>query len=434
MRLNRATILAGVSTAVLLAGTGGAFAQAFGLRTQSTNSLGAAFAGNASGMPGLSSIFWNPATITMRPGRNSEINFSYVSPETRINPTPPTPTIGLGPSGNTGQDAFVPGSFSSYQLNENVWVGIASGSLFGSITKPNTAWAGQTYSRSSRITSLNFAPMMGIKLNEFVSIGAGPVVQYFKVRLNSAAGLGAFAPNVILEGKDIDVGLIAGVTITPFAGTTLGVGYRSSIRHDIEGTLRVPSAVLPPAVVTPAMVNVNLPEQITFGVTQQVTQDFKASFGFEWQNWSRVGIPGVRSQISGLPLTGLPLRYKDAFLYSVGGEYQVTRDFALRAGVAYLVSAIDDSNRSTRLPDTDRIYASIGASYKVTEKLTINGAYSHAFGVGDSKIRITPGNPQFNGLPFFADTEASADVVSVSLGYRWDDPTVAEPAPIIRKF
>jgi long-chain fatty acid transport protein len=434
MRLNRTTILAGVSTAVLLAGTTGAFAQAFGLRTQSTNSLGAAFAGNASGMAGQSSIFWNPATITMRPGRNSEFNFTYVAPDSRIFPTAPTPTVGLGPSGDIGQDAFVPGSFSSYQFNENVWVGIASGSLFGSITKPNPVWAGQTYSRSSRITSLNFAPMVGYKLNEFVSVGAGPVVQYFKVRLNSAAGVGALSPNVILEGDDYDVGLIAGVTVTPFAGTTLGVGYRSSIRHDVEGTLRVPSAVLPPAVVTPVAVNVNLPEQITFGVTQQVTQQFKASFGFEWQNWSRLGIPGIRSQVNGAPVTGLPLRYKDAFLYSVGGEYQLLPELALRAGVAYLATAIDNNNRSTRLPDTDRIYASIGASYKVTEKLTINGAYSHVFGVGDTRIRITPGNPQFNGLPFFADTETSVDVVSVSLGYRWDDPAVAVPAPIIRKF
>ena len=58
-----------------------AYAGAFGLRTQGTISLGQAFAGNASGAAGLSSMFWNPATITMRPGYTSEYNLSYVTPE-----------------------------------------------------------------------------------------------------------------------------------------------------------------------------------------------------------------------------------------------------------------------------------------------------------------------------------------------------------------
>ncbi|MCJ2100501.1 outer membrane protein transport protein, partial [Methylobacterium sp. E-046] len=61
----RAGLLA--ATAVIL-GAGQAHAGAFGIREQSTQAQGLAWAGAASGSGGVSSMFWNPATITMRPG------------------------------------------------------------------------------------------------------------------------------------------------------------------------------------------------------------------------------------------------------------------------------------------------------------------------------------------------------------------------------
>lgn len=431
--IRKSRFLATTAIVGLLALAGGeAQAGAFGLRTQSATSLGAAFAGNASGMAGISSMYWNPATITMNPGYTSEYNATFVSPDLNVRPLAPTPTLALGGSGQLGQDAFIPASYNAYQFNDWVWFGIGTGTGFGSITKPNINWAGQTLGRSSRVTSLAVTPTIGIKVNDYVSVGFGPIIQRLKVRLNQAAGVAPNAPNAILEGDSWSAGYTAGVTVTPLQGTTLGVGFRSSIRHDLQGTLRVPTLLGPN--VRPVGVNVNLPEQLTVGITQEITPDLKMSVGFEWMNWSRLGIIPVTVANFGVVATTVPLRYKDGFLYSVGGEYQIMPGFWLRAGVAFEQSPIDNSNRTVRLPDTDRIYASVGASYDWNEKITLSAAYSHVFAVGDRRITITPGNPQFNGLPFFADTRASADVVSASLRIRWDNPKVAEAAPIIRKY
>ncbi len=428
----RALALAGLSAGALIGAGSAAHAGAFGLRTQSATALGASFAGSASGMAGISSMFSNPATITMNPGYTSEYNFSFVAPDVNVRPVVGTPTAAFGPSGNIGQDAFVPASYSAYQVNENIWLGLASGSQFGSITKPNDVWAGQTYSRSSRVTSLSFSPILGIKFNDYLSFGIGPTLQYFKVRLNSAAAPGPTGRGVILEGDDWAAGLTTGVTITPFEGTTIGVGYKSSIHHELDGTLRVPT--LTGGTVTPIKVNLNLPETVTFGITQQITPELKASLGFEWMNWSRLGTQAIQSAQLGVPVAPFPLNYRDGYLYSVGFEYQLYRDLAIRAGLGYETSPIDNSNRSTRLPDVDRLYTTVGASYNYNEKLTVSAAYAHYFAIGDSAIRIRPGDPQYNGLSFFAESRASVDVVSLSLRYRWDSPQVAEAAPIIRKF
>ena len=424
----KALALAGGSVLAIAIATSTAQAGAFGLRTQGTNSLGAAFAGNASGMPGISSMFWNPATITMNPGFTSEYNVSGVFANVKVTPVAPSPSAPLGGSGNIGQDAIVPASYNAYQINDSLWIGLATGAGFGSITKPNDAWAGQTYGRSSRVTSLQATPTLGIKFNEFVSIGFGPTIQYMKVRLNSATSLSPVAPNLILEGDNWGVGYAAGVTVKPFAGTTLGLGFRSSVQHDLEGTIRTPVGV------RTIKATLNTPEQLTFGITQEINSVFKLSGSVEWMNWSRLNTPAVTLSQTGTPVTSLPLRYKDGWLYSIGGEYQATDRLAVRAGLAFEKSPIDTSNRTVRLPDTDRLWASVGASYDWSEKFRLSLSYAHVFGVGSGGIRIAPGNPQFVGLPFYANSKASVDIVSASLRIKWDNPRQAQPAAIVARY
>ena len=135
------------------------------------------------------------------------------------------------------QDGIVPTGYYSYQVNDWLWAGLSATAPFGFVTDPRQIWAGQVYSRSSRIFSANVNPILGIKINDWISIAAGPMLEYFDVRLKSAAGILPNAPSNILEGDDWGFGFTAGVTLTPVAGTVLGLGYRSSVKHDVEGTL-----------------------------------------------------------------------------------------------------------------------------------------------------------------------------------------------------
>lgn len=430
MTFGRSLLFSAASGAALLAGVSGATAGAFGIREQSASGLGQAFAGVAAGSAGLGSMFWNPATITMSPGWTSEYDATFIAPEARIRPLPPTPTIGLGGSRDIGQSALVPASYSAYQINDMLWIGMASTAPFGLITKPNNVWAGQVYSRSSKVYSLNFAPTLGIKVNDWLSIGFGPTIEYFKTTLKSAASPLPTAGSVILKGDDVGAGFTAGATITPFAGTAFGVGYRSSVHHEVTGSLQTPAAFFP------AKVSLNLPDQVTVGLSQAVLPNLKLNAGFEWTNWSRLKIPAVVSEATGAILGTVPLGYKDGFMYSFGGEYMLNPQWAIRLGAAYEVSPIDRSNRGTRVPDTDRVWASVGASYKYNEKLQFDAGYSHIFAVGNRQIALQPGNPVFApvGLPFFGVVEPSVNIFSVSGRYRWDDTRVAEAAPIIRKY
>ena len=130
----------------------------------------------------------------------------------------------------------------------------------------------------------------------------------------------------------------------------------------------------------------------------------------------------------------MPLGYKDGYYYAIGGEYQFSPLWTVRAGAAYEISPIDVSNRGTRVPDTDRVHANIGLSYQYSEKLELNASYAHIFTVGDKRLNIVPGNIVYNGLPFFGEVKADVNIFGVSAKYRWDNPQVAQAAPLIRKY
>src|SRR4051794_22556883 len=219
------------SFAVLLATTLAAQAGAFGIREQSATAQGEAFAGVAAGSGGLSSMFWNPATITMTPGIQTEAHGSIVVPYANVEPdfvtrdeiarlgstiipVPPTgPLAGrlgsFGPfgsaptdSGNIGQTLLVPSSYSSYQISDRLWVGLSVNGPFGLVTKADPFWAGQVYGRSSRLFTLNATPTVGVRLTDWLSVGAGVQVQYIDATLTRAVpapvGLSAFQRNALL--------------------------------------------------------------------------------------------------------------------------------------------------------------------------------------------------------------------------------------------
>ncbi|MCJ2037218.1 OmpP1/FadL family transporter [Methylobacterium sp. J-068] len=431
--------LSGASIALLTASVSGASAGAFGIREQSTEAQGVAFAGTASGSGGVSSMFWNPATVTMRPGWVTEQNLSLINLSGKITPEAGTnPAFSrLGDSGDIGQGAVVPAGATSYQLNDRLWIGIQTGAPFGLVTKPRDTWAGELYGRSNRIFTLAFNPVIGFKVNEWLSVAAGPNIEYFKLTLKQAQITSpvfnpANLPSSILKGDSWGVGFTAGALITPWAGTAFGVGYRSSVHHDISGSLTLPGAA---AILSgPVVANLNTPEKITVGLTQAINPVTRINLGFEWDNWSRLKNVAIVPVGLLTPASALPLNYKDGYTYAIGAEYDWSPALTVRAGVAYEVSPIDFTNRSVRLPDADRVNVSVGASYRWNEKLTLNLAYSHFF-VDKGRI-LTGAGRDYNvqNVVFAGVADSSADIVSVGFRYVFGEPVAAAPAPLVRKF
>lgn len=435
-----------VSLVALLA-AGAASASSFAIRSgQGAQGLGMAYAGAASGGIGMSAMAWNPATITMFPGRNSNWNYTYLNANGDYEPTSPSRLGGpaapapLNPiqfgTGNLGGDgALIPASASAWQLTDRLWIGMTTGAPYGLRSKPeNQVHAAQVYGRSAKVVTINVSPSIGYKVNDWLSVGAALQVQYLSAKLKQAGGLGPTASPVILEGDTIDFGYRLGATFTPFEGTNIGVAYRSSIRQTLEGSLATPTPILARF---PVKANLNLPDSVVVGVSQVINDQWQAHIGVEWTNWSRFRNIPIVNELSGRPQTSLNFQYDDAWFFSGGVEYKYSKDLTLRAGIGYEMSAVNDRNRTIYISDNDRLWLSAGASYQVTDRLKLDFGYTY-IDVKKASVNYNPGHPQWNpAVPVYYAAEAKpyVHIASVGLTYRWDDPRQTLPVqPVVRKY
>ena len=393
-----------------------ASAGSFGLREQSTAAQGDDFAGVAAGGT-LGAMYWNPATMTEAGGLRFEGNAAAILPYLDIRPSVFTSPLLLGlggtaSSGNVMHDAVLPSGYAAWSYNKRLWLGFAANSPYGLSTTNPTNGPGQIYARTSTVRSYDLNPDVAFRVTDWLSLGAGVEAVYFKARVSRALSPLPQAPSAVIDGNDWGVGFTAGATLTPRAGTSLGVGYRSTVSETLTGSLGLGSAIK-----VPATAPLRLPDELTIGLRQAVTPDLTLAAGYEWTGWS--SLQNVTIQNAATPAS-LPFYYKDGSFASLGGEYRYNGMLTLRAGAGYEWSPIGTAVRNLSLPDADHVTASLGAGIHLSDRLTLDLAYTHYFPVGTTRIVLSGSNPSaVPGLAFLATAEGHADVASVGLKYRF---------------
>jgi long-chain fatty acid transport protein len=417
----------GVSIVALLGASAAAMtvahAGAFAVREQSAYYQGMSFAGAGTGDT-LSSMYWNSAAAASVPGMNSETHISLILPDTEINATGgllTNPAFGLGSeSGDLTDPALVPASYANYQLSDRLYLGVAMNSGFGLVTKPdNTSWAGSPIAITSDVFSLNINPTLAYKLTPELTVGAGVQIEYLDIRLNRGPAPAALAPGDIGRRADVDdigIGATAGMNWTPMAGTSIGVGYRSAVSFDLEGDYANAFTL---GANRDAKAELTLPEIVTVGLRQALSERLDLLVGYEWTNWSRLGTISV--DVDGAPSEDLRLEYDDGHFVSAGLEFDYTPDTTLRIGVAWEKSPISDKERNVFLPDADRIWLSIGATHRLSEKATIDVGYTHIFADDAPICREAGGGPCVSAAPdiLVAEGEGSVNIISASFKYKF---------------
>ncbi|WP_045837938.1 OmpP1/FadL family transporter [Hyphomicrobium sp. 99] len=402
--------VAAIGAVAVAAWSGAASAGGFDIHEQSTVFLGSASAGSAAG-GSLGSMFWNPAATAQFPGLNSESSYTLILPDAKVD-IKDSP-FGPGNSGNIGIDATTSASYGAYQVSKDVWLGIAINSPFGLASKPeNSGYVGSFLGVTSKFLTVNANPTIAYRIAPGITIGAGVQIEWAQTKLQFRDSTTTVAQ---FGGTDWAFGGTAGITIEPREGTTIGLGYRSQMTHDLEGTFH---SVLTGGANAPAVATVNLPDIVTLSGRQVITPTTRLLGTVEWTNWSvfkdlPMSIPGHELAVQA--------NWHDGWFFSVGGEYDYSPRLTLRSGVAYELSPIQDaSERLVQIPDNNRVWLSVGASYKWSDSITLDAGYSHIF-VQDGGVSLSP--PTFDGHAtggtFSGTAEASIDLFSVGMRTKW---------------
>lgn len=406
--------------------TTSAQAGGFAVREQSASYQGTSFAGSAAG-GNLSSLFWNAAASASITS-NIEIQSAYslilgdaeltatgvASPET--GGVLVTPLPGTENSGNIADGAVVPASYAAMKLSSMPGMTLAVGinSPFGLTTKPeNDQFVGNSIGFTSKLFSANLNPTVAFQVTPTLAIGAGLQVQYTDAKFSFLAPTG----KAQFEGDDIGFGATLGAMWTPAPGTRIGIGWRSHVTYDLEGDFSVPAlgGGTPTPFSNSASAELTLPDIVTFSFEQAVSPQLKVLGTVEWTNWNTLDVVTIEG--GDIP-AALEANWGDGWFFSLGGEYAYNPALLLRAGIAYELTPIESpEQRLTGIPDVDRIWASVGATYQYSEMTTIDFGYSHIFGFEDEFDRTSAlgDTPQIQG-----ELEPSVDIISVGVRMKLD--------------
>jgi long-chain fatty acid transport protein len=185
-------------------------AGSFQLSEQSVSGLGVAFAGGAAQAEDASTLFFNPAGLTLLDKGELQLGLHAIIPSdeftnqgTRYN-LPGTPFNGLtvlgGNGGNAGINHILGNLYLSQPLVRNssygdITMGVGVFTPFGLETDYQPDWVGRYAALRTKLTTIDIQPTLAWRYGRF-SLGAGVDIQYASARLSQAIdfGLAAQAP------------------------------------------------------------------------------------------------------------------------------------------------------------------------------------------------------------------------------------------------
>ena len=396
--LNRLTL------GLVLAGCAGlAHAAGFALIEQNASGLGNAYAGQAASAQDASTIFFNPAGMTLLPDRQVVLAGHLIRPQAEFSGSS---TIGGGNGGDAGGLAIVPNAYLAYRLMPDIHVGVGMNAPFGLKTEYDSTWAGRTHAIKSELKTVNLNPSIAWKATNTLSLGAGLSVQYAKATLtNNAGGLGL----ATIKGDDYGWGYNLGALWQATPATRIGLAYRSEVDQKLEGQAEFS---LNAAANTPVKASVTLPDSASLSVFHRLNSNWDLLADVTWTGWSDFKELRIL-RTNGTTLGVTPENWSDNYRYSVGANYRMNDKLTLRTGVAYDETPVSDAFRTARIPDESRTWLSFGAQYRLSSNSAIDLGYTHLF-IKDTNINKTE-----SGVTLTGQYEASVDILSAQFTHNF---------------
>jgi long-chain fatty acid transport protein len=385
-----------------LAVSTGAQAAGFYLQEQSVSGLGTAFAGAAADTPDASTVYYNPAGMTTL--KSPEIYFggTLLLPRADFDNdgSSYTAPAGLGggtslltgsDSGNPFDPAILPQLYGVLPVNDRIALGIGINAPFGLADKYSPGWVGRYNSTDSELKSISIQPSGAYKVNNWLSLGAGVDIQYVYANLKShipAPSVGAPNPandgSVRLRGDDVSVGYNLGLQLYPTDTTKIGLTYKTAVNHELEGKvdrINPISGLLGGAsgafITGDGVAKLSLPDIASFAVSQQVDDKWTILGSVNYYGWSAFdSIPVGSSALTGGG-NETPQNYENTWGFAVGARYRLNDQWLLKGGFQYDQTPTVTSDRSTRVPDGDRMWFAGGFTYSMTPQIDLDfsGAY-----------------------------------------------------------
>lgn len=273
--------------------------------------------------------------------------------------------------------------YASYRATDWLTVGLAVYSPYGSAVEWDQDWVGANLVNNIDLEAIYIQPTISLKVNEYFSVGGGPIYVTGAVSLNknlsrSLTDEEGNPSDVSIEAKGVTAwGYTAGFMFNPTKKVRLGVNYRSEITMEArngDATFHdLPAFAQGSYPNTTFNADLPLPAELTAGLSVELTDKWLVAFDFNHAYWN------VYKTLMVNFATGLvsnnPRNYKDASTYRVGAQFKPNNKFAFRAGWYFDESPVQDGYFAPETPRNDSMGFTGGLTYQVTPKFGIDASF-----------------------------------------------------------
>ncbi|WP_434119483.1 outer membrane protein transport protein [Haemophilus influenzae] len=409
-----------LATAMLLA-AGGANAAAFQLAEVSTSGLGRAYAGEAAIADNASVVATNPALMSLF--KTAQFSTGGVYVDSRINmngdvtSSAATNTqrskmiatkYGSASERNVVPGAFVPNLYFVAPVNDKFALGAGMNVNFGLKSEYDDSYDAGIFGGKTDLSAINLNLSGAYRVTEGLSLGLGVNAVYANAQVERNAGIikDTVNDNQIknalltqqeplknlnnhLSSKDKSVvslqdraawgfGWNAGVMYQFNEANRIGLAYHSKV--DIDFTDRTATSVEANVIKEGKKgdLTLTLPDYLELSGFHQLTDKLAVHYSYKYTHWSRLTKLNASFE-NGKKAFDKELQYSNNSRVALGASYNLYEKLTLRAGIAY-DQAASRHQRSAAIPDTDRTWYSLGATYKFTPHLSVDLGYAYLKG------------------------------------------------------
>lgn len=404
-----------LATALALALTSAAplaHAAGFALIEQNASGLGNAYAGAAAVAADASTVYFNPAGMTLLPDRQVVLAGHLVklkaefSGEAHFNDPAQTPISG-GQGGDAGGLAFIPNAYFAQRITPDLYVGLGLNAPFGLKTEYDADWIGRYQAIESEVKTVNLNPSIAYRVSDSLSLGAGINLQWIEATLTHRQPLAAMVPPpstlMKIQGDDTGWGYNLGVLWQATPATRVGLAYRSEIDYTLEGTSSTSDPI--PVLNGPVTAAVTMPDSASLSMLHRLNPRWDLLADVTWTGWSDFDDLPIRGTVN----KTTPENWDDILRYALGVTWRQSGRLSLRAGVAYDEAPVSDADRTPRIPDGARTWIAFGGQWRLDSASVLDFGYAHLF-VNDPGL-----NNSDNGTTLTGDYDSSVDILSAQL-------------------
>jgi long-chain fatty acid transport protein len=259
-------------------------------------------------------------------------------------------------TGSVKNDAvvMVPGAYYVHPVNDKWAWGVGPNGASGIGTSYGSDWAGRYLLDEWSLVFAGVGASASYRVNGNLSLGLSVPLTYSKFSLSKAVynGPGQADGKMELEADGIGVGIAFGILYEFSPATRIGLSYSSAVSVEEEGQPEfsglTPSreSALAAAGILDTMVSMEStrPQYAMIGLYHAFDDRWSVTADAVWVDFSEMGMQDV--VIGDTELAPVESPYKDIYGLTVGGAYQWSETWSLRAGAGYISSAMDEEDRT----------------------------------------------------------------------------------------